>query len=248
MIAARVLLAALLLSFAAKTDAGLTTARIAIIIDDLGYQLRAGRRALALPGDVSFAFLPGAPQARRLATLAFANDREVLLHMPLQAESDAHNDELPFAPIEIRLDMGRNEVRSVFEKALQSVPNANGINSHRGSLLTRHPGHMQWLMEEIREHEGLYFVDSYTTHKSVALQIAAELDVAAVKRDVFLDPDRSEETVEREFSRLLKLARRRGSAVAIGHPYDATLTFLERAIPQLAEEGVELVRVGELAR
>ena len=92
-----------------------------------------------------------------------------------------------------------HQVRGALQSALQSVPYAAGINSHRGSLLTQHPGHMQWLMEAIRERDGLYFVDSYTTHKSVALQIAAELNVAAIRRDVFLDPDRSEATIDREF-------------------------------------------------
>jgi polysaccharide deacetylase 2 family uncharacterized protein YibQ len=238
----------LLLCFAATTDAGLTTARIAIIIDDLGYQLKAGRRALSLPGEVSFAFLPGAPQARRLAKLAFSDGKEVLLHMPLQAAADAHASEEANEPIEIRLDMTRNQVRGALQSALQSVPYAAGINSHRGSLLTQHPGHMQWLMEAIRERDGLYFVDSYTTHKSVALQIAAELNVAAIRRDVFLDPDRSEATIDREFSRLIKIAKQRGTAVAIGHPYETTLTFLEQAIPQLAGHDIELVSVGELAR
>ena len=107
---------------------------------------------------------------------------------------------------------------------------------------------MLWLMEEISARENLFFVDSYTTHKSVALQLADELDVAAAKRDVFLDPDRSSDTVAREFERLITLARRRGTAIAIGHPSETTLSFLEQQIPLLAARDVELVRVGELVR
>ncbi|MBT8087875.1 MAG: divergent polysaccharide deacetylase family protein [Gammaproteobacteria bacterium] len=248
MIAARVCLVALLLSVATDTDAGLTAARIAIIIDDLGYQLGAGQRALALPGDISYAFLPGTPQATKLARVAHENGKEVLLHLPLQAESEAHDADAMQDPIGIRLDMNRSQVRAVFASALQSVPHAVGVNGHRGSLLTRHPGHMQWLMEEIGSRDNLFFVDSYTTHKSIALQIACELDIAAVKRDVFLDPDRSAETVAREFERLLRLAKRRGTAIAIGHPHETTLAFLEQQIPLLAERNIELVRVGEFVR
>jgi polysaccharide deacetylase 2 family uncharacterized protein YibQ len=142
--------------------------------------------------------------------------------------------------------MSRSRVGAVFDEALAAVPYVIGINSHRGSLLTRHPGHMQWLMEEIRERENLFFIDSYTHHRSVALQIARENGVTAIRRDVFLDPDSSPETVAREFERMKKLARERGQVVAIGHPHPATLDLLEAQLPRLAEEGFVLVSVREL--
>ena len=62
-----------------------TRPRIAIIIDDLGYQLAAGRRALGLPGPIAFAVLPDTPYGRRLARLANDAGKEVLLHLPLEA-------------------------------------------------------------------------------------------------------------------------------------------------------------------
>ena len=218
--------------------------RIAIIIDDLGYELEAGQRAIQLPGPVSFAVLPGAPRARTLALEAHEYGKEVLLHLPLQAKPNDSVQE----PMSINLDMNRGEFRDTFELALSSVPYAIGVNSHRGSLLTRHPGHMQWLMEEIRARDNLFFIDSYTTHESVALQIAAEAGVNARKRDIFLDPDRKPETVAREFERMKRLATQRGSVVAIGHPYSATLDLLERELPNLAAEGYELVTISELLR
>lgn len=218
--------------------------RVAIIIDDLGYHLANGRRAIELPGAVTFSFLPGAPRANVLAQHAFDHGKEVLLHLPLQAPSDEGRSE----PSEIGIDMSRERLSHVFNEALQSVPHVTGINSHRGSLMTRHPGHMQWLMEEIVGHESLFFIDSYTHHESVALQIAREMGVDAVRRDVFLDPDRSPETVAREFERMKALAKRRGRVVAIGHPYPATLELLERELPLLAEQGFELVNVSELVK
>jgi hypothetical protein len=102
---------------------------------------------------------------------------------------------------------------------------------------------MAWLMEEIRLRGDLFFVDSYTTPQSVALKIAHEAGVPAVRRDVFLDPDHTPGTLEREFSRLKKLARRRGFAVAIGHPYPETLTLLEMELPKLSQQGFELVSI-----
>ena len=213
--------------------------RIAIIIDDLGYQLAAGHRAIALPGPVVCAILPGTPGAVSLAKTAYEQGKEVLLHLPLQAV--AHHAAEPGG---LTLDMSRQRFSETFANSLDSVPFAIGVNSHRGSMLTRHPGHMRWLMEDIRARNDLFFVDSYTTHQSVALQVASEEGVPAIKRDVFLDtnPDR----LANEFERLKALARQRGLAVGIGHPYPATLAFLEHEIPRLVEEGIQLVPLREL--
>ncbi len=233
-------IAPLLLLASASVATG--TPRIAIIIDDLGYHLDAGRRAIELPGPLSFAVLPGTPRAQALANHAFESGKEVLLHLPLQAGSD----EKAYEPLGINLDMSRREFGDTFDEALMSVPHAIGVNSHRGSLLTRHPGHMQWLMEEIHARENLFFVDSFTTHESVALRMASEAGVHARKRDVFLDPDQRPETVAREFERMKMLADKRGSVIAIGHPHRATLDLLERELPKLAAEGYELVTISEL--
>ena len=234
------LAAMMLLLASAPTLAG--QPRVAIIIDDLGYQFEAGRRAIELPGPVTFAVLPGTPRGADLAEWAHRRGKEVLLHLPLQANgADPENE-----PIGIDLDMNREALASTFETALSSVPYVIGVNGHRGSLLTRHPGHMLWLMQEIRARNDLFFVDSYTTAHSVALQMATEAGVSAVRRDVFLDPDQSPETVMRQFERMKRLARKRGFVVAIGHPYESTLRFLEAELPKLGEEGIKLVTISEL--
>ena len=216
--------------------------RIAIIVDDLGYQFEAGLRAIKLPGPVAFAILPGTPRGLQLARIAHHHGKEILLHLPLEAVDYRG----PAEPGAITLDMSRAVFQETFASAIASVPFAVGVSSHRGSLLTRHPGHMIWLMEELRDHEDLFFIDSYTTHESVALQFAAEAGVSATRRDVFLDHDRSTAAVAREFERLKALARERGRAVAIGHPFPETLELLERELPKLREEGFEVVTISEL--
>ncbi len=218
--------------------------RLAIIIDDLGYHLANGKRAISLPGPIAMSVLPSAPRARTLAQQAHANGKEVLLHLPLQAYDDDDRAE----PAEIVLDMSRARVGDTFQQALEAVPHVVGINSHRGSLLTRHPGHMAWLMQEIAAREKLFFIDSFTTHQSVAMQIAEENGVEAMRRDIFLDPDKDPAAIAREFERLKAIARKRGYAIGIGHPYPATLELLERELPRLEDEGFQLVRVSELVK
>ncbi len=227
------------LALPALADVPQAMPRIAIIIDDLGYGLAAGERALNLPGPVAYAVLPATPSGKTLAEIAHARGKEVLLHLPLQAAIQKKAGE----PGGLMLDMTRGQFANTFAEDFASVPHVVGINSHRGSLLTRHPGHMAWLMEEIQMRGNLFFVDSYTTHASIALQLAQEAGVPAVKRDVFLDPDHAPGTLEREFGRLKKLAKQRGFAVGIGHPYPETLTMLESELPKLAEEGIELISI-----
>jgi len=216
--------------------------RIAIIIDDLGYERAAGERAIALPGPLTYAILPGTPRAEYLADRAHAAGKDVLLHLPLQPTSgDEASD-----PGSLLLDMTHGEFVDAFRENLASVPHAIGVNNHRGSLLTQHPGHMSWLMEEISDHQRFFFVDSYTTADSVALDIAFEKGVPSVKRDVFLDPDLEPATLHREFARLKSLAAKQGFAVGIGHPYPTTLQFLESALEELNADGYELVNVSSL--
>jgi len=215
--------------------------RIAIIIDDLGDRMVEGQRAIALPGPLAMAFLPHTPNARVLAAAAVADGKEVMLHLPLQAVTG--ND---LGPGAITLDTTEAQFRRVFRENLDSVPGVVGVNSHMGSLLTRHPGHMTWLMDALLEAGGLFFVDSYTTSESVALQMAGEAGVPALKRDVFLDTDPDPAAIRFQFERLVRLAKERGTAVGIGHPYPTTLEVLEELLQHLDEYGVELVPVRAL--
>ena len=217
--------------------------KITIIIDDLGYAYGAGQRAIALPGPIVCAVLPETPRGTSLAKLAHASGKEVLLHLPLQSVDN--DDALQPEPGLLTIDMGQRWFRDTLKAHLSDVPNAIGINGHRGSLLTRHPGHMAWLMTEL-EAEALLFVDSRTTPESVALDIAREFRIPSTRRDVFLDDDPSLAAIADEFRRLKRLAQMRGSAVGIGHPYPTTLEFLERSLPKLAADGFELVGIRAL--
>ncbi len=232
------LLLCLLLSLVQAAAAG--EARIALIIDDLGNDRAAGLRAVALPGPVTLAILPRTPHGARLARAAHERGKGVMLHLPLEALGGA-----PLGPGGIGLHMDRYQFLRTLREDLVSVPHARGVNNHMGSLLTRHPGAMAWLMRALRAY-GLYFVDSRTTPATVATQLAAEIGVPYRQRDVFLDHDPEPAAVAAEFERLIARARQQGSAVGIGHPHPVTLAYLERALPQLRARGVELVPVTEI--
>jgi uncharacterized protein len=220
---------------------------IAIIIDDLGNQRGLGERAIALPGPVACSVIPGTAYGTYLAEQANVAGKEVMLHLPMQAMRDAgHGASDPAGQEVIRLDTDQANLSEILTADLASVPHTVGINNHMGSLITRHPGHMQWLMEALLSHGDLFFVDSYTTAASIAYETALENGVPAARRDIFLDHEKSAENIKQAFERLKREARQRGYAVAIGHPNEATLAFLERALPDLIDEGFELVPVSRI--
>ncbi len=211
--------------------------RIALIIDDLGNLGTVGERTVALAGPVACAILPHTPFARVIARQAHAAGKEVLLHLPLEPVEYP----VPIHIGTIAMDNTRSQLEKILDADLSSVPHTVGVNTHMGSLLTRHPGHMDWLMGELKRRGDLFFVDSYTTASSVALQLAREHGVPATRRDVFLDNNPVWPAIDAEFRRLKHLARLNGAAVGIGHPYDVTLSYLEDALGRLEAEGFELV-------
>jgi polysaccharide deacetylase 2 family uncharacterized protein YibQ len=216
---------------------------IAIIIDDVGENFQHGRRAIDLPGPLAYSFLPYMDYVQPLAVMAHQHHKEVMLHLPMQAV-----DGRDIGPGGLTLDMTENELIRTVAADLQAVPYVEGINNHMGSLLTQNPGTMSWLMHAITNHGNLFFVDSRTTEMTVAQQVANENSVPNLRRDVFLDDDLTSRAIAHQFRRLLAVARRQGWALAIGHPHPATLAYLEKRLPRLTRDGVDLVPVSYLIR
>ncbi len=214
---------------------------ISIIIDDIGDRYDYGRRALELPGALTYSILPHTPYAIHFARQAHRQGREVMLHLPMQAETGNR-----LGPGGVTLDMSEQEFRRTVRENLAAVPHARGINNHMGSLLTRHPGHMDWLMSEMNAQGGLFFVDSVTTVRTVAAHVAHEHGLPTLRRDIFLDSDPEPDSIRRQVARLLAVAYQHGSALAIGHPYPGTLQVLAEVLPQLDHLGVRLVPVSQL--
>ena len=212
-----------------------------IIIDDLGNNLEYGNMAIALPGPITLAFLPHTVFAEELADKAHSSGKEIMLHLPLQ--SVRHHNHTPGT---LKLHMTHNEFIRQLESDIESVPHIKGLNNHMGSLLTQHPGHMDWLMSALAGEGGLYFIDSRTTTKSVASLFAKKYAVPHLDRDIFLDPDFRPETIRREFTRFINKVNQTGYAIAIAHPHPRTIQFIQDHIDELKGQGIKLVPVSEL--
>ena len=210
---------------------------IAIIIDDLGEQWQAGKRTIELHSDITLAILPFTTHGRRLAEIALQQGREVMLHAPMEPLSH------PAWRNGLTRGMTEMELRGELQRMLDALPPISGVNNHMGSALTQEREMMDWVMAELAP-RGLFFIDSRTTPASRALSAAQAHAIPSARRDIFLDNVRTEDAIAQQFHALLKLARERGQAIAIGHPYPETLNFLEKALADL--DDVRLVPVSHL--
>ncbi len=219
------------------------TPQIAIIIDDLGDRLHDGKRVILLPGLVTVSIIPYTPFARRLALFANIEKKEVMLHLPMESVDDRY---LGRGGLDEAMD--ENKFDQTLQETLNAVPDIRGVNNHMGSRLTQDAMRMSWVMDGLLRHGELYFVDSRTTAKSQAATVAREYGLEHASRDVFLDDDKSQVQLQKQWDHLLRLARRKGSAIAIGHPYPETIQFLQQTLPTLAKERIDLIPVSALLR
>jgi uncharacterized protein len=218
-------------------------ARLAIIIDDLGYDRAAADSLLALGFPLTVSVLPHLPLSAELAEEAFRRGDQVMLHLPMQSESDTAKTE----EVELRVGMNEKQVASALAGMLETVPHAVGVNNHQGSRATADPALMAALMPELRR-RGLFFVDSRTLASTVAYKTAERLGVRAASRKVFLDDSANREAIIEQLDLAARDAHRDGFAIAIGHPRPDTIAVLAEVLPRLEDHGIRLIFVSDVVK
>ncbi len=215
--------------------------QVSIIIDDMGYHQKEGEALLAIPYALTFSFLPYAPHMQEAMETAYQNGRTVLLHLPMQPKSDKWDAG------EGALLIGENQAEQMqlLEKNLQRVYYATGVNNHMGSLFTEQIEPMRGVLNYLKEN-GLFWVDSFTTSKSIGYSLAHEMGVKAARRHVFLDNQQQVDKICAQLDKLIVYAEEKGSGIGIGHPYPQTVQALQKCLP-LYDKRVTIVGVNELA-
>jgi hypothetical protein len=213
-----------------------TTPKIAIIIDDLGTNWTQAKKILSLPKEVTASILPFTPHAQKIAIRAQQQGRSIMLHVPMEA---SEKNEL-LGPGALRSSMNGWQLIKQLRKNIVSLPSIVGINNHMGSQLTKEKSTMKWVMALLKW-QGLYFIDSRTTPESVAEKVANSMGVSTSSRDVFLDNEITEKSINFQFQRAVKIAKKSGYVIIIGHPHDETIAVLRKRIPMLQAAGIKLV-------
>lgn len=140
--------------------------------------------------------------------------------------------------------MSSEEIERIIRDAYNKVPYAVGLNNHMGSAMTSSLYGMLKVMQAL-ERYNLYFLDSMTIGNSRAMRAAQGTGVKVIKRKVFPDDTQNEADIRVQFNRAVQLARRNGSAIAIGHPHPSTVRVLQQMLPTLPSD-ITLVRPSDL--
>lgn len=217
--------------FASLTATPLYAADLVVVMDDLGNNFARDRQVLELPGQVTLALLPFAPHSARIAALADELGKEVILHQPMQSQRKRRRDEHG----NLRIDMSKAEFAATLTQSLAAIPHIVGINNHTGSLLTERHAPMTQVMQALQQ-SGLFFLDSRTTPNTVATDVALQVGVPTRSRDVFLDHHRNPEAIHIQFERAIRIARNRGRAILIAHPYPESFQYLYQALYNLPSD------------
>lgn len=197
---------------------------VALIMDDVGYDMHALKRILDLSIPVAISVLPGAPFASESASLSHQHGQTVMLHLPMEPLVPKYQKRM--TNTFLRADMSEEQLRHTFLQGLNKIPYVEGVNNHMGSLLTQLERPMRWVMQLCQE-KGLFFIDSRTSSTSVAADLAASMGIAWASRRYFLDHQLDEQAMKQVWSKAMACAGEGRRCIVIAHPHDETISFLE---------------------
>lgn len=217
--------------------------KIAIIIDDLGNSRRVDDDVIGIDGAITVAVFPLLAESRRTAETAQTHGKEVMLHLPMEP-----HDYPKANPGQGTLFTNMDDIAILTQlyEDIKSVPGIKGVNNHMGSKFTEDRERMRIVLKQLKDN-GLYFIDSKTSPKSRNDKAARESGLKAGSRDIFLDNKQDEGYILGQIEELKKIARNRGYAIGIAHPYPVTIAALKKAIPEVEKE-FELVHASQVVK
>ncbi|SBV95490.1 conserved exported hypothetical protein [uncultured Alphaproteobacteria bacterium] len=216
---------------------------IAIVIDDMGIDVKRSARIIALPPPLTTSFLSYAHNLATQARAAHAAGHELMLHMPMEPFGTGYDP----GPDVLLTAMSDDAIRARLRQSLASFSGYVGINNHMGSRFTADERGMHAVMDVLKG-DGLLFLDSLTSARSVGVKIAGAERVPNLVRNVFLDDSPDPAAIREQLRRVEEHARRTGSAIAIGHPRETTLDALAEWLPAARAKGFQFVPISALAK
>ncbi len=178
---------------------------LAVIVDDWGgYDTKAAAPLLEYPFPLTIAVLPGLVLSRQLSEKAAAAGHEVILHQPMEPLAA----DLDPGPGGIMVAMEGEEIEGLLRANLASLPAAAGVNNHMGSRATEDRVTMGRVLGGVLKDLGLFFVDSSTSGRSIAPQVALELEVPPhTENNLFIDNESDVDRIKEQLRRGLALAK-----------------------------------------
>lgn len=214
--------------------------RIALIIDDIGFDLTVVEELAGIPEPIAFAVLPHSPHAADAAELLHAAGKEILLHLPMEPRL---YPKLSPGPGALMVGMDGDEIRRLIRDHLAEVPFVSGVNNHMGSRFMEDESRLVIVMEELKK-KKLFFVDSRTTANSRGRASAEQTGIRFAARDVFIDAVPGYASALENLTGAFKRSKNSGRPVLmIGHPHKETARAVRDALPIWKKQGVEVIPV-----
>lgn len=214
--------------------------QLALIVDDCGQWIATERGFVALGIPLTLSVLPDVPYTNVIATEASDAGKGVMLHLPMETLSGLNP-----GPGKVTTEMSDAQIVAQVRSDLADVPLARGVNNHEGSKASADTRVMRAVIGVLAQH-SLFFIDSRTNVASVGEATARAMGVPTAARDVFLDNRADVAYTEAQLSQAAAIARRTGSAIAIGHPRPTTLAAVRAMIPRLQALGIQFVLVQDI--
>lgn len=216
--------------------------KIAIVIDDCGYDLASVHTLLDTGLPFSYAILPFKPYSSDVLELVKSRGRVPMLHLPMEPMNAAAMSE---GANTVRTNLSAADKLALTRRAVNSLPGIIGVNNHQGSKATSDTATMKVVLGELRS-QGLFFVDSRTTAASVACDMAQKLGVATARNDIFLDNSSNVADIRAQIYKALALAQKNGSVIAICHARTNTAKCWKLYAEEFKKTGITFVPVTEL--
>jgi polysaccharide deacetylase 2 family uncharacterized protein YibQ len=222
----------------------LAVKQVAIIIDDIGHDMKSLRDLLNIDADITFAVLPLLPHSREAAETLHKANREILLHLPMEPLS--YPKEKPGAGA-LFTEMNDAEIVSQLEKNMASVPYVSGVNNHMGSKFMADEEKLAPVFRQLKK-RGLFFIDSRTTPSSKTPSVAKRVHLTVASRRVFLDNDRDYQKIYQILMNVIETPAGGAPLIVIGHPYPETIRAIRDASKVFREKGVSIIPVSRLIK
>ena len=217
-----------------------TRPKIAVILDDWGYNKKSHGFVAGIKQPFTMAVLPNLPYSKKAAALGKKYKKEIILHLPMEPDRN-----LPLEKNTIKMSMPFDKIRYLTRRHIEAVPAAAGVNNHQGSLVTGDREIMKVILEVIGA-KNMFFIDSWTNRESVAYEAAKKAGVPSNRRNIFVDNKKDMDYNKLQLDKLKKVAKARGYAIGIGHDNPVTLRALKKNMPIIESEGFEFVYAAEV--
>ena len=167
--------------------------------------------------------------------------KHYMIHLPMESNNQQFNQQYKT----LKVLFSNKKIENRIKELRLLFPKAKYINNHTGSVFTSNYAAMH-LAYKVMKKNGFVFVDSKTISSSKVKEIAQAAGDIYLSRDIFIDNTQSIASIHTQLKKAVEIAKRKGYAIAIGHPHQVTMQALASAKNILKD--VELIYIDELLK